>query len=225
MQRVEPLISGQVYHVMNKSIAGYKIFHVAADYQRLVQLIRFFQLAVPLPKFSQFVQSAYVTTHGFEQSLQEQRAASKGKLQAKLIAYCIMPTHLHLIIQPLHQQGATSFLGNIFNSYARYFNTKHHRRGPLWVGRFKNVTVKTDEQLLHLTRYLHLNPTSAGLVRRPAEWYYSSYQEYIAPETITFPVCHYQEVISMKPAKYRAFVEEHVVHQRELAIIKKLALE
>lgn len=222
MLRPEPLVDDQVYHVMNKSIAGYKIFNAAADYQRMIQLIRFFQLDAPLPKFSQFLHSAYVTRHGFEQTLQEWHAEQKRHVQ--IIAYCIMPTHLHLILKPLQKNGATFFLSNILNSYTRYFNTKHNRRGPLWVGRFKNVSVKTDEQLLHLTRYLHLNPVTARIVSQPEKWQYSSYREYTIHGE-PFPICQYEGLFEIDPAEYQKFVKDHIAYQRELAVIKKLALE
>ena len=67
----------------------------------------------------------------------------------------------------------------LLNSYTRYFNEKIKRKGPLWEGRFKKVLVNSDEQLLHLTRYVHLNPVSAGIVEKPEDWPCSSYREYI----------------------------------------------
>ena len=75
----------------------------------------------------------------------------------EIIAYCFMPTHIHLILRQLKKDGISIFMGKILNSYTRYFNLKNKRKGPLWESKFKNVEVVTDEQLLHLTRYIHLN--------------------------------------------------------------------
>jgi putative transposase len=78
-----------------------------------------------------------------------------------------MPTHIHLVLRQLKDGGISKFMSNILNSYSRYFNIKHNRKGPLWEGRFRKVLVGSDEQLLHLTRYVHLNPVTACLVDKP----------------------------------------------------------
>jgi len=136
-----------------------------------------------------------------------------------------MPTHFHLILKQLKKGGISTFIGNVLNSYSRYFNTKHKRGGPLWEGKFKNVSVETDEQLLHLTRYIHLNPTSAGLVKKPEEWPYSSYLEYLGKIKKINRICSYEDLIDISPLSYKNFVESRILYQRELAKIKHLILE
>jgi len=100
-----------------------------------------------------------------------------------IIAYCLMPTHIHMLLEEVKEDGISIFTNNVLNSYTRYFNTKHKRKGPLWEGPSKKVTIKSDDQLLHLTRYIHLNPVTAYLCNKPEEWPYSSYNEYIKPNT------------------------------------------
>ena len=80
-------------------------------------------------------------------------------------------------------------MGDILNSYSRYFNTKQKRKGPLWEGRFENVLIKTDEQLLHLTRYIHLNPVTAYLVDQAKDWQASSYNEYLENSDFNECIC------------------------------------
>jgi len=103
-------------------------------------------------------------------------------LFVKIISYCIMPTHYHLLLEQVKDGGTEKFISKILNSYAKYFNLRHKRSGPLWSSRFKSVGVDDNEQLLHLTRYIHLNPTSAGYVSMPEDWQYSSYVEYISDD-------------------------------------------
>jgi putative transposase len=143
----------------------------------------------------------------------------------QIIAYCIMPTHLHLILKQLKENGISTFIGNVLNSYSRYFNTKYRRKGPLWEGKFKNVLVKTDEQLLHLTRYIHLNPSTAFLVDRPEEWLASSYQEYLLKVNNIERICKFEDVLEIEPSSYRKFIEDRISYQRELAVIKEMLLE
>lgn len=138
----------------------------------------------------------------------------------EIIAYCIMPNHIHLLLEQIEENGISKYMNNILNSYSRYFNTKYERKGPLWESRFKNVMVLTDEQLIHLTRYIHLNPVTASLVNKPEDWQFSSYKEYIGKiETDKF-ICKFDDYIDVSPSIYADFVENNIDYQKELAMIK-----
>ena len=135
-----------------------------------------------------------------------------------------MPTHLHFILKQSRDAGISIFMSNILNSYTRYFNTRHKRKGPLWESKFQNVLVDTDEQLLHLSRYIHLNPVTAYLVDKPEDWIYSSYPEFIGKNN-SQQLCNFNEFMEIQPSSYRRFVEERTNFQRELAQIKNLLIE
>jgi len=214
------LVNGEVYHILSKSIAGYEIFNTPADYLRMVHLLRYYQKETKM-RFSDFLLLKGVGT-GFNTYLAEYNADKNDLVQ--IIAYCLMPTHFHLILKQLENEGISKFIGNILNSYTRYFNVKHKRRGPLWEAKFKNVLVGNDEQLLHLTRYLHSNPTTALLVEKPEEWIYSSYKEYLG-ENDEVALCDFKDVIDINPKSYRKFVNDRISYQRELAKIKSLLLD
>lgn len=93
---------------------------------------------------------------------------------AKIITFILMPTHYHLIVQ-ITSEDFPSSLGRLINSYTKACNQEWGRTGPLFEGRFKAKHVDTDLYLLELSRYIHLNPVSAQLVKKPEEWPYSSY--------------------------------------------------
>ena len=133
---------------MSKSIAGYKVFNSKRDYARMLQALRYFQLSESLPKLSQFLERNDVSAIGFERCLQEY--FGDGKLRTHIIAYCLMPTHFHLILKQLHEDGISQHVAGALNSYSHYFNTKYKRLGPLWVGRFKSVLVDSDEHFCTL---------------------------------------------------------------------------
>ena len=135
-----------------------------------------------------------------------------------------MPTHIHLVLKQLVNSGVSSFMNILLNSFARYFNLSHNRHGPLWESRFKNVLIETDEQLLHLTRYVHLNPTSAGLVELPNEWNYSSYLEYLG-ERSSKGICNWEGILEIQPNNYQKFVNGRTSYQRSLSQIKHLLIE
>ena len=119
----------------------------------------------------------------------------------------------------------STFISNFTNSYTRYFNTKTERKGPLWESRFKSVVVTTDEQLLHLTRYIHLNPTTANLVNEPQDWDFSSYREFIEEVQEEEKVCNYSMSLDLDHIDYKEFVSSRINIQRDLARIKELCID
>lgn len=219
--RKDLLVVGQVYHIFTKSIAGFKIFNNESEFSRMRSTVHYYQREKPPVRFSKFIESARAENNHPDETIP---LSDKEKL-VEIIAYCLMPTHLHLILKQLKENGISTFMSNILNSYTRYFNTKIDRKGPLWEGRFKNVLVETDEQLLHLTRYIHLNPVTAYLVNKPEEWPASSYREYISKINDNDRICKYNDILEIEPISYRKFVEDRASYQREMATIKELLLE
>lgn len=223
MRKKRQLITGQVYHILNKSIAGFKVFNSEDDYARMLNLIRFYQLEKMPCRFSRFLELKNVQEEGFHNYF---ISVSQGRNKlVQIIAYCIMPTHFHLLLKQKEENGISVFMGNVLNSYVRYFNQKYKRKGPLWESAFKDVIVKMDEQLFHLTRYIHLNPITAYLVDKPENWPMSSYREYLSEVNEENKFCEYRDILTIEPALYKNFVEDRIAGQRELAKIKKLSLE
>jgi putative transposase len=213
-----PLVEGEVYHIFSKSIAGFKIFRDEREYKRMLEAIRYYLVEKPIEKFSVFLRIKD------KERFLKNHIEGKEKL-IKVIAYCIMPTHIHLILKQVRKKGISIFMANILNSYTRGFNVKTGRKGPLWEGKFKNVLVETDEQLIHLTRYLHLNPITAYLVKRPEDWKFSSYREFLGEVDDKEKICNYSEILDINPVSYKKFVNSHIEYQRELANIRALFLE
>ncbi|MDP3997499.1 MAG: transposase [bacterium] len=222
--RKDPLVSGEVYHLMNKSIAGYRIFNTPAEFDYMLKALRYFSLLDPPNKMSLFMKKdERVLADGFEQVVGDlARIEGRG---VQIISYSIMPTHFHILAKQLDNGNISSFMNKILITYTRYFNIKHERKGPLWVGRFNNVLVKTDEQLLHVTRYIHLNSVTAGLCEKAEQWPYSSYSEYVGREKVKYPMTNYDGLVDMTGEEYRQFCEDRAGYQRELAIIKRQAIE
>lgn len=82
----------------------------------------------------------------------------KKKYHVKILAYSLMPNHFHFLIQQSTEGALTKFFGDLSNSHSKYFNIKYETVGPLFQGRFKAKKVEKDEYLVHLSRYIHLNP-------------------------------------------------------------------
>ncbi len=221
-QRKIPLETGEVYHVFSKSIADYKIFSKERNFLRMFETVKYYQFEKLPVSFSYYIRIKkngkgcfYGKNNAFSQD-------KKNKL-VEIIAYCFMPTHIHLVVKQLKDNGISLFMGKILNSYTRYFNIFYKRKGPLWEGPFKNVLVESDEQLFHLTRYIHLNPVTAYLVNSPDDWKFSSYREYLSISNDK--ICEYDDFFEISPDTYKEFVESRILDQRELEGLKKLMLD
>jgi len=93
-----------------------------------------------------------------------------------LIAFCLMPNHFHLLIKQKSKESMESFMRSLLTRYSGYFNKKNNRVGPLFQGRYKAAAVTDDRYLLHLSRYIHLNPSESTNNLTDA---YSSYAVYL----------------------------------------------
>jgi putative transposase len=209
-----------VYHVMTKSIAGFKIFNNPEDFARILNLVKFFQkgfVGISFNRFDSFLKG--------KTNFRKKYFSDDQENMVEIIAYCIMPTHLHFILQETEEKNISKFMGNVLNGYTRYFNIKNKRKGPLWEGRFKKVEIETDEQLVHLTRYLHLNPVTAHLIDRPEDWQWSSYKEYLGKIDADKRICCFDQLLKINAIEYEGFVNDQISYQRELAKIKNLLKE
>ncbi len=131
------------------------------------------------------------------------------------VAYCLMPNHYHLLVH-LCTDNLSSIMQPFSLSYTKAINKRYARVGSLFQGRFRAVHIDRNEYLLHLTRYIHLNPVTARLVPRPEDWEFSSYLEYIGLRNGRLP--HPDIVVSQFPSQnaYRVFVEGYVEDDKRI---------
>ncbi len=95
------------------------------------------------------------------------------KSGTRLIAWCLMPNHVHLLAIPETADGLRAMLSETHRRYTAHINARNKWTGHLWQGRFGSV-VMDEAHLAHAVRYVCLNPVRAGLVARPEDWPWSS---------------------------------------------------
>jgi putative transposase len=221
--RRTPLITKQIYHIFNRGVAEQPTFLDKKDYDRALETILFYRnTKVPL-RYSYFIRLP-----------QERRFAvlneigkSKDYL-VEIIAYCLMPNHFHLLLKQVKDDGISNFMSNVWNSYTRYFNTKRKRTGPVFQGSFKAVRIESENQLLHVQRYIHLNPYSSYLIKnldKLTGYYYSSLSEYL--KMSDKEICNKNLIMAFFKDinSYREFIFNQADYQRRLQDIKHLVLE
>jgi len=159
MKRKVPFAVGEIYHVYNRGVAKSPICHQDADRWRFLQGLCLFndvesasnilwRLEKSRGELTLGVLKEYLLTQGKER-----------KPLVRLLAYCLMPNHFHLLIEEIQEGGISKFMQKLSQGYARYFNNKYQRVGHLWQDRFKNVLVDNERYLLYLLVYINvLNP-------------------------------------------------------------------
>jgi putative transposase len=101
------------------------------------------------------------------------RAVKSASWQVR--AFCIMPTHYHLLVDVL-DNALQRVMQRVNWSYARWFNTRHGRKGHLFGERYYSGPILTDGHMLSTMRYIARNPVKAGLCANPVDWRWSSYR-------------------------------------------------
>ena len=217
-----PLVAGETYHIFNRSIARQPIFLNQKDYQRAFDVLKYYRYSnLPL-RFSYYNRLPIEQRVAFLKEL-----AQKGEKQVQIFAYSLMPNHFHFLINGITETGLTSFISNVENSYAKYFNIKYERTGSLFQSKFKGAHIETEEQLLHVMRYIHLNPVTSYILKDNSElekYPWSSYTEYINQSSVTIE----PELINSfftSIEDFKQFHSDQIDYQRELDKIKHLTLE
>lgn len=186
------------YHVYNRGVNKQVIFHDSDDYAVFLNLLKRYLSDKPTKD-------------------------NKGREypwygdQVKLLAYCLMPNHYHLLIYQTHKTGMTNLVRALSTSYGMYYNKKYKRLGPLFQSRFKASHIDNESYLDHISRYIHLNPGR----KKYRTWKPSSYQ-YYAADNRSVQWLKLEKILSMFSSKgeYLRFVADYEALHDELEIIK-----
>lgn len=221
-RRFVPLVNEQIYHIFNRGVNKQPIYYAKRNYLRAIESLKFYLTSSPPVRYSRFI-----NLPNEERKIVLRKMAKKEKL-GDLITYCLMPNHFHLLLKQNIDAGITILMRNFQISYTRYLNTKYDRTGPLLQGQFKAVRIEDVEQLLHVSRYIHLNPFISYLVKdieSLTTYPWSSLAEYL--DLIEDEICNKELILSnfKNKDKYKEFIFNQVDYQRRLEKIRHLILE
>jgi REP element-mobilizing transposase RayT len=105
-------------------------------------------------------------------------AKTREKYNCLVYCYCLMDNHVHLLIND-NGNDISKLMKSINVSYVSYFNRFYKRFGHLFQDRFRSEIIDDDPYLLEVSRYIHNNPVKAGIVEKPEEYRWSSYNVYV----------------------------------------------
>ena len=220
-QRKLVFVNDGYYHVFNRGIDRRVTYTNKREHDRAINLLEFYQYATIPLRYSR-----YSKLPSDKQQNYLVQMIDGGKI-VEVVAYCLMPNHFHLLLRQKEKKGIATYIGNFINAYTKYFNTKHQRIGPLFQGIFKAVYVETDEQLIHLTRYIHLNPVSSSLTtpEHLHAYPWSSYPAYIGVREDKLVTDYTRLSIHAMAPDYKNFVKDQIAYARELEKIKHMTFE
>lgn len=169
---------GEYYHIYNRGNNKQEIFLDTRDWIRFLFLIihnRSSQVFYNLGR-----QVSYFVKHSVFNIDNDCLEKINKSRSVELVSFALMPNHFHLLVKESSENGTSTYMQRVLNAYTKYFNTKYKRSGHLFQGPFQVVHVKTNNQLLHLSAYIHRNPRElAGWKNKEDKYPWSSYQDCI----------------------------------------------
>jgi len=200
---IKAYLEGGYYHIYNRGVENREIFLDDRDYKVFLYYLK--QYLAPIEETI------------FIGKIQHTNLSS----EIDLLSFCLMPNHFHLQIKQKNKDGITKLMRRLLTNYAMYFNKRYQRNGTLFQGIYKAVLINSDSQLLHLSRYIHLNPyeLEKRSFKKLVDYPYSSYGDYLGVRKSSW--VKPQEILSFfKNARrsdlkdilsYQSFVEDYKV--------------
>jgi len=214
---IKTYIEGGYYHIYNRGVEKRDIFLDENDCKIFLHYIKLYLSPI------EEILKAYPDNVRIRRFTRLNLAK-----EVDLLCFSLMPNHFHFLVKQKNKDGIIKFMRRLMTSYVMYFNKKNNRVGTLLQGRYKAINVDKDEYLLHLTRYIHLNPFELKS-KNISFKNFSSYKYYlgikqarwIKPEEIL-------EYFSFKSKKYKIstyknFVEDSLLNSKE--ILGELSLD
>jgi putative transposase len=185
-----PFFNNGYYHLYNRGVDKRKIFLHYNHYKRFIRTM------------SLILKTGSAT----ERLKSNQSLALKSKVS--ILAYCLMPNHYHFLVKQTDDFGITQFMHQLNTSYTKFINLNTKRTGRLFEYTFKAKLIETDETLLHVSRYIHLNPLLGKIVDDLDLYPWSSYFIYTGLRNNVF--LNTEEILShYKTSSYKDFVLNH----------------
>lgn len=185
----------QFYHIYSRGVAKQDIFKDKHDYLFYISLLKRYLSDKP----------AKSRRHG--------EYPHFGK-RLDLLAYCLMPNHIHLLIYQKDPTAMAEFMKSLMTSYGMYFNRRNNRVGPVFQSRYRASNIASENYMQHISRYIHLNPSDWEHYPYSSLRYYSlnASGEWIKPNFVI--------QLFKKSSDYKNFLKDYKDHKAMLEEIK-----
>ena len=204
---IKQYLENGYYHIYNRGVEKRSIFLSDLDYNVFLTYLK--EYLLPKDKDALINKLADPQLQWSEKETVLKLLKLKNFFgEVSLLAYCLMPNHFHLLIKQNSADSLNRFMQSLSIRYTMYFNNHYSRVGSLFQGVYKAVLVDTDEQLLHLSRYIHKQALKGETLQYMQPCSYPEYQQKRKSEWV-----YQNEVLSFfskyNPAlSYKAFMEQ-----------------
>ncbi|OGL29598.1 hypothetical protein A3D14_01800 [Candidatus Saccharibacteria bacterium RIFCSPHIGHO2_02_FULL_47_12] len=182
------------YHVFNRGVNKRTIFKDETDYAVFLSLLK-----------------RYLSPEPVKDRQGREYPSYFGKI--KILAFCLMPNHFHLLVFQTERDAMTKLLKSVCVAYTMYFNKRYKRVGHLFQDRFKASRIYQDAYLEHISRYIHLNPDNYK------EWEFSSLPYYLGSKEAAW--VEPQPILDLfQGSSYEKFLSDYSEHRNMLRELK-----
>lgn len=207
-----------VYHIYNRGVDKRVIFIDQQDYKVFLSLLKF----ALSPKSKEKIKEAQEEKELV--SIAERCNIRRLELfsEVKLLAFCLMPNHFHLLVHQQNIDGITKLMRSVATGYSMYFNKKYKRRGTLFEGRYKARRIEKEGDWLNISRYIHLNAADIGGDGSYKYYPYSSMKYFLGRADSNWLNRRYVLQSFSSTEEYERFVDEYIDRRDELKELKKI---
>lgn len=215
---IKQFVANSYYHLYNRGVEKRIICIDEQDYAVLLSYLKTYLL----PRDDQALRNIILSeTRSYHEKSQASRLLNMNNFfsSVELVAFCLMSNHFHFLVKQKNENDIDRFMNSLFTRYSMYFNRRYKRVGPLFQGLYKAVLVTNDNQLLHLSRYIHRNPLQKGSALRG--YTFSSYPSYLGLQKTEW--IHSESILSFfnksNKTSYESFVEDVSLNEDSISLL------
>lgn len=202
------------YHIYNRGVEKRIIFLDKQDYSVFLSYLKGYLLPKDEKALHECLSDPNISSRERDKVL-KLLSLNNFHNEIILLAYCLMPNHFHFFVKQKSMGSIDKFMNSLATRYTMYFNRKYRRVGSLCQGVYRAVLISSDEQFIHLSRYIH----KQALPHQP-----SSYNDYLGKSKT--PWINSEEILGYFSTKNPVLSYENFVSQAETeGIFEKLTLE
>ena len=216
--RFEDFYNNGVYHIFNKTVNEQRVFDSSIYCNKFLDIIEYYR--------SSKAKISYSRIKNFELDFQKKlhkKILLKKYFNVEIFSFSLMPNHFHFLLQQKKDNGIPIFMADILNSFTRFYNIKNKKLGPLFLPRFKSRKITSDEIAKHVSRYIHLNHLTSGMLKKIGElinYPWTSLPEYISDKKGICSTKFILDLFDGNKDRYRKFLENNIDYQKSLSLIK-----
>ena len=227
MIRKDPIVVGKIYHIYSRGVDKRNIFMGDIDMWRCLQGLCLFNDEKNSSNILWQIEKSRGEVN--LKILKDYIVKENRKPIVRILAYCLMPNHYHLLVEELQEGGISRFMHKFGGGYTRYFNKKYQRSGSLFEGPFKAVLVENEIHLQYLLVYINvINPGQLvepklkeegirdmeSIIKNADEYLFSTHQEYSGKRDSIIINKGLLGDIFPSPEKYRDFIKQVLLDKK-----------